>query len=141
MGYQEDLDHAAAEMKTATQELREAEVRVMTLQKRMAALAALLALDKPEAARTVEENWLQSEEAQMWMSAPPRIADQIRRILAATGEVLTVKEIRDELRAVGMDLSKQANPAATIGSVCARLVEQEFAEELHKGGRKAWKKK
>lgn len=140
MGYQEDYERAAAEMKIAAEELRKAEIRVMSLQKRMAALVALIALDKPEAEHNADEKWALTKETQAWMNTSPRIADQIRLMLANSADAMTVKEIRAALRATGMDLSAQANPASTIGSVCGRLVEQGFAEELSKNGRKAWKK-
>ncbi len=139
MSYKQDYDKAAAEMKTALEELRAAEHRVMLLQKRMAALHALMWLDKPESERTGPE--AQSVDFSMKiLHATTRPVDQIRRIFARSEGSLTVKELRQELRQVGCDLSEQANPSGTITAVCTRLEEQGVLKPMKKDGRKAWEK-
>jgi hypothetical protein len=139
MGYKEDYDNAAGEMNSALHELRTAENRVMLLQKRMAALHALIWLDKPEAERTGPE--AESVDLSMRvLHATSRPVDQIRRIFARSDVPLTIKELRKELRQVGCDLSEQANPSGTITAVCARLVEQGVVKPTKKDGRKAWEK-
>lgn len=139
MIYQQEYDKAAAEMKKALQDLQAAEARVLSLQRQMAALHVLMWEGKPEAERTAAEAQM-VEVSMKVIGATRRPADQIRRIFARTAGPLTTNELREELRRVGCDLSKQANPSGTIGAVCARLKEQGVIKLVRKDGRKAWER-
>jgi hypothetical protein len=131
MSYQDDYEKISKEAEAVGRHL-------LSLQRRMAALQVLIAEGKPGARSKDQDSAATVLEA----FTAPRIADRIRGILAASSPAaLTVREIRDELRHAGTDLSKQSNPAGTIGSVCASLVDQGFALAQKKDGRNAWKKR
>jgi hypothetical protein len=133
MNYQKDYDRASLEMKAALEDLRTAESRVVALQRRMAALHVLIVADNPES-----EHAEGVDRSLKVLHATSRPTDRLRRIFALSKGPLTVKELREELRQVGCDLSEQANPSGTIGALCARLVEQGVIRQTKKGGRNAW---
>ncbi len=139
MGYQQEYDKAAAEMKEALRDFQAAEARVLSLQRRMAALHVLMYEGKPESERTPADAEMVKPSMKV-VGATSRPADHLKRIFARTDGPLTTKELRAELRKVGCDLSKQANPSGTIGAVCARLVDQGVIKETKKDGRKAWER-
>jgi|SRR5208282_961744 len=129
MTYQEDYDKAAQEIKEALQELQIAESRVLALQRKMAALTVLISPDGPETDLCLKV-----------LRATKRPVEQLRRIFVRSEGPLTVKELRQELRLVGCDLSQQANPSGTIGALCARLAEQGVVRRTQKAGRIAWER-
>jgi hypothetical protein len=123
--YAEDQKHAMTELEAAIADLKQAEMKVATARQKLAALTILANLGS----------------GQMGEFVKPSIADSIRNILASATDSLTVREIRELLRQRGEDLSQQVNPASTIGSVCARLVDQDFARRVRKGKFWAWVRK
>jgi phosphoglycolate phosphatase-like HAD superfamily hydrolase len=123
--YIADQKHAMAELEAAIAELKQAESKVASARQKLAALTILANLGS----------------GQMGHFVKPSIAESIRDILASATDSLTVREIRELLRQRGEDLAQQVNPASTIGSVCARLVDQGFARRVHKGKFLAWVKK
>ena len=137
MSYQKDYAKAALEMKAALEDLRMAESRAVALQRRMAALHVLIVADNPEWEHATGEDLDFSLKI---LRATSRPSEQLRRIFERSKGSLTVKELREELRQVGCDLSQQANPSGTIGALCARLAEQGFIRRTKKDGRNAWEK-
>ena len=135
MGYQEDYKRAVVEMKAALEDLQTAESRVAILQRRMLALQVLMAGDNPESSVDIG-----MDNALKILRATKRPIDHLRRIFACLEGALTTKELRENLRKVGCDLSRQANPSGTIGALCARLVEQGVIRRTHKAGRIAWQR-
>ena len=103
----------------------------------MAALHVLLWEGKPEAERTTAEERMVDVSVRI-VGATSRPSDHLRRIFAKFDGPLTTKELRQELQKVGCDLSKQANPAGTIGAICDRLNQQGVIKPTTKDGRKAW---
>lgn len=136
MGYAEDYKQAADELRKLYDEMEQLYQKSLPLQKRVAALLDLVALEDPEGVKALTA---QSSHAQAMAHLAPTIANAIRRILAKSDDALTVREIREQLRLAGWNLAEQSNPAATIGSICARLSEQGFAIPRKKDGRHAWK--
>jgi hypothetical protein len=135
MSYLDEYNRAALELKAALEELHSAERRAVALQRRMAALHVIIAQDNPEWERA--QPGLDLDFSLKVMHATSRPADQLRRIFARSEGPLTVKELLSELRPT-CDLSQQANPAGTVGALCARLIEQGVIRRIKKGGRIAW---
>jgi hypothetical protein len=133
MSYQKDYEQAAVEMKAALEDFRLAETRVAALQRRMAALHVLILGDNPPAADTPAGKQLAI--SQKILHATSRPVDQLRRIFARSEGPLTAKELRQELRKVGCDITQQ-----TIGALCARLAEQGAIQRTQKAGKNAWEK-
>jgi hypothetical protein len=145
MGYQQDFDKLKPEMEDAVREFQAAEARVVSLQRRMAALHLLIYEGKPESERSLNSNEARAAAEMARISAlvvgaTSKPADHLRRIFARSKGPLTVKELRQELRHVGCDLAKQANPSGTIGAICARLIEQGVIKPTKKGSLNAWEK-
>jgi hypothetical protein len=148
MSYQKDYEKAAVEMKAALEDLRiakaraaeivqKAESRAVALQRRMAALYVLIVADNPDWEYSTK---LDLDHSQKILRATSRPSEQLRRVFDRSKGPLTIKELREELRKVGCDLTQQANPSGTIGALCARLVEQGVIRLTKKAGRNAWEK-
>jgi hypothetical protein len=89
MSYRNEYERAAKEMKAALADLQTAESRVLTLQRRMAALVVLMAEANPDAVpkRDVDTSL-------RILRATKKPAEHIRRIFESNTGPLTLKEIR-----------------------------------------------
>jgi hypothetical protein len=68
----------------------------------------------------------------------PRVTERVKGLLMASAGPLTCGEIYEQLKQLGITIGAKSNPWALIHGICRRLVEQKFAREVDKDGRKAW---
>jgi len=68
----------------------------------------------------------------------PTVTERVRHLLSVVDGPLTSGEIHEKLKQLGVQLAEKANPWALIHGICRRLVDQGFAREVDKDGRKAW---
>jgi hypothetical protein len=136
VGYESDYRAKAKELQGVYDKIDKLSERALVLSKQLAHLRDLIKLDNPAAIDKITD---QSTYAQFWAHMAPTLANAIRRILAASDEALTIGEIKERLRAAGEELGERSNPAATISSICSRLVDQDQAIAVKKGPRNAWR--
>jgi hypothetical protein len=127
------------EVNEAQQGMEALAFRIFCLNSAIDALAALIHMEDPSS----KADYPRKAGFMKVQPSKIKIADEIRSILWSTApRALSVADLRDELIAAGVDLSKRSNVAATISAVADRLVSQGFAERVkNENGRNAWKSK
>jgi len=128
--YEKDYADTMAEIEAVLRKLD-------ALQTRANALKTLIQADYPHKGKQVVDKDMTPAQALVNV-AEPRVTERVRGILTAWGGPLTCGEIHDRLKLTGMDLHAKSNPWALIHGICRRLVDQSFAREVDKDGRKAW---
>lgn len=126
-----------AALTTALHKREQLDAEIESLFKRKDALETLIQADYPHKGRQVLERNTTVASAIVNL-IQPTVTGKIRSLLALSSVPLTSGEIHEKLKAVGEPLSEKTNPWALIHGICRRLVDQKFAREVDKDGRKAW---
>jgi hypothetical protein len=108
---------------------------IKSLQERVHALETLIRADYPHKGRLVIED---SAASAIVNVLAVTVTERVRGLLMASSVQLTSGEIYERLKQLGENLSAKSNPWALIHGICRRLVDQGFAREVEKDGRKAW---
>lgn len=135
--YEKDYEATTAELETALHKREQIDLEIRSLQERVHALEILIRADYPHKSREVIHADITVESAIVNLIQPP-VTERVRGLLMASKVPLTTGEIREKLAQLGEPLSAKTNPWALIHGICRRLVDQEFAREVEKDGRKAW---
>ncbi len=126
-----------AALDTALRKREQIDVEINRLQARAHALETLISTGYPHKGRIVLDGSTTPASAVVNL-IQPTVTDRVRGLLMASSVPLTSGEINDRLRQLGEVLNQKANPWALIHGICRRLVDQNFAREVAKDGRKAW---
>lgn len=133
--YREAYEAAASELEGLIKEQERIESRILSLRKSMNALAQLITEHEGK-----DKNFMDYAHAHLRELVDTSITADIKRIMTASGEVLTTSDVRDEMNKLGGSMAEQSNPLATINAILNRLHEQGFVRETVKDGRKAWQR-
>ncbi|MFZ3264347.1 MAG: hypothetical protein WA172_10130 [Terriglobales bacterium] len=111
--------------------------KIDSLEQRKGALEILLRDAYPHKGRhVIDEN---TSAAQAIVNVlQPRMTERVKGLLMASSVPLTSGDIHEQLKPLGLVLEAKSNPWALIHGICRRLVDQQFAREVDKDGRKAW---
>ena len=113
--YRRALDAACREWETLTRQRAELDTRIAQLTQSIGTLSRLCGLVP---------------------TVPLGLTDACRMALKAAGHPLTALEVRGQLEAMGMDLSRYANPLAAVHTTLKRLSESgEVVLVSRRGGR------
>jgi hypothetical protein len=135
--YEDDWKEAKDAMDAAVQKRNQLENDIAILHERVTALETLMRSGSTRKGRMVlDQNT--TEVSAVINVIQPRVTEAVKGVLMASREALTSGEIHEKLKLSGWDLSPKSNPWALIHGICRRLVDQQFAREVDKGGRKAW---
>lgn len=118
-------------------EIEELLHKIDALYTRRNALKTLIQADYPHKGRLILDQSTTPVQALVNV-AEPRVTARVRGILTAYHAPLTCGEIHERLKEAGLDLHAKSNPWALIHGICRRLVDQKFAREVEKDGKKAW---
>lgn len=136
--YEADYEETMATMETALRKREKIDAEIDTLQQRIRALETLIQMADPHKDRLVLDQKTAVDPAVV-VVAKMRVTERVRGLLMVANGPLTSGEIQAKLRMFGWNTgSEGSNPWALIHGICRRLVEQGFAKEVVKGGRKAW---
>ena len=135
--YEKDYEETIAALEAALHKRDDIDSRISTLQQRVHALETLIRADYPDKGKLVLRSDTTPASA-MVNVVTPEITELVRRLLAYVRKPLTSGEIYERLQQDGAGLNPKANPWALIHGICRRLVDQGFAQEEDKDGRKAW---
>ena len=133
--YREAYQKAAGELEELLKQEEQIEARILALRKTMNSLATLISQHDGK-----DKDFQEFANAWLRETVDTSLTNDIRRILGASEESFTTSDIREELSKLGGSLAEHKNPLATINALLSRLVEQGFATETLKEGRKAWKR-
>lgn len=127
-----------AAKEAALRKIEQINVEIDGLNERIRALETLIRADYPtQRGKLVLKMDATATEVQVNFMQP-RVTERVRGLLMAAGGPLTCGELHERLRQSGLDLHAKSNPWALIHGICRRLVDQQFAREVDKDGRKAW---
>jgi len=126
-----------AAKEAALRRIEQINVEIDGLDARIGALETLIRADYPHKGKRVLDKGTTPVQALVNV-LQPKVTERVRGLLTAANGPLTCGEIHDELKQLGLDLQPKSNPWALIHGICRRLVDQQFAREVDKGGRKAW---
>jgi hypothetical protein len=136
MSYLEDYELETKKLQELIAEREHLVPQILDAQRRVMALATLLDLHRDDEPMTGMD---------MVGAALKRgrLTDAVRHLLTESGQPLTTKDLVTELRRLGFPMEDHTNPAATVNSIGNRLVEQGFAVEAQRSGKKgkAWVRK
>jgi hypothetical protein len=135
--YEEDYERTMAAIESALHKREQLDTEIHSLEERVRALEVLIRADYPHKGRLVLDQNTTVASALVNV-AQPTLTERVRGLLRASSVPLTSGEIHERLRDLGDDLSPRSNPWALIHGICRRLVDQKFAREVDKDGRKAW---
>ena len=113
------------------------DAEIKAIQARAHALETLIGADYKHKGRIVLDQSTTKAEAIVNLILPGA-TEKVRGLLALKRAPLTTREIHEYLKQLDEPLSEKTNPWALIHGICRRLVEQGFAREVDKDGRKAW---
>lgn len=113
------------------------DIEIKSLEGRKDALQTLIRADWPHGDKHVLDQKTTPASAMVNL-IEPTITVRVRGLLTAYREPMTSGEILEKLQSPTFKLGEKANPWALIHGICRRLVEQGFAREVGKDGRKAW---
>ena len=133
MSYLEDYELETKKLQELIAERERLVPQILDAQRRVMALATLLDLHRDDEPMTGMD---------MVGAALKRgrLTDAVRHLLTESGQPLTTKDLVTELRRLGFPMEDHTNPAATVNAIGNRLVEQGFAVEAERSGKKgkAW---
>jgi hypothetical protein len=133
-GYQGDYAEATAALEAALRKREQIDAEIDSLQERIRALETLIRIAYP-----VKDQRPTRVDPAVVVVTDMKVTERVRGLLMAASGPLTSGDIQAELRRLGWNVkSEGSNPWALIHGICRRLVEQGFAKEVNKGGRKAW---
>ena len=135
--YEKDYEETMAAKEAALRKAEQINFEINVLDERIRALETLIRADNPHKGRLVLDQHTTVAQALVNV-LQPKATDQVRGLLMATSGPLTSGEIHEKLKLLGVDIGEKANPWALIHGICRRLVDQGFAREVEKDGRKAW---
>jgi|SRR5579859_6825955 len=135
--YEHDYEDTAAALDKALQSREQIDLEIKSLQERIQALETLIRGDYPHKGREVLTADMSPASAIVNL-IQPTLTERVRGLLMASKTPLSSGEIREKLAQLGEPLREQTNPWALIHGICRRLVDQGFAREGEKDGRKAW---
>ena len=124
-------------LQAAMQKREQIDVEIASLLDRKDALETLIRAAYPHKGRHVLDQNMSPASAVVNV-AQPRVTEAVKGILMASKEPLTSAEIHERLPQFGWNLDAKSNPWALIHGIGRRLVDQQFAREVEKDGRKAW---
>jgi trehalose-6-phosphate synthase len=140
-GYEEDYEETVAALNAAIVRRDRLDDEISSLDERVKALETLIGKDYPYKGRLVLDQNMSPASADVNV-AKPQITERVKGILTAANGPLTSGEIVEELKHFGWNVAPKdnpkSNPWALIHGICRRLVDQRFAREAGKDGRKAW---
>ncbi|MGA8622463.1 MAG: hypothetical protein WB660_28570 [Candidatus Sulfotelmatobacter sp.] len=135
--YEADYEATMTALQAAIQKRDQIDGEIASLSDRKEALETLIRAAYPHKGRLVLDENMSSVSA-VANVAQPRVTEAVKGILMASKEPLTSAEIHERLPQFGWKLDPKSNPWALIHGIGRRLVDQQFAREVEKGGRKAW---
>jgi hypothetical protein len=135
--YEKDYEETMAALETALHKRDKIDVEIQSLGERVKALETLIRADYPHKGRHVIDQNTTPAQAIVNL-IQPTVTERVRGLLIAANVPLTSAEIYEKLKQVGETLNPKTNPWALIHGICRRLVDQQFAREVEKDGRKAW---
>jgi hypothetical protein len=135
--YEADYEATMTALQGALKKREEIDGEIASLMERKEALETLIRAAYPDKGRLVLDQTSSTASATVNV-AQPRITEAVKGILMASKEPLTSAEIHARLPQLGWKLDPKSNPWALIHGIGRRLVDQQFAREVDKGGRKAW---
>jgi hypothetical protein len=135
--YEHDYQVKMAALERALHKREQLDLEIKSLQEQVSALETLIRAAYPHKGQLVLDQNTTPAQALVNV-AEPQITARVRGLLMASKDPLTSGEIHEKLRGLGWDLREKSNPWALIHGICRRLVDQKFAQEVDKGGRKAW---
>jgi hypothetical protein len=135
--YEQDYEETMEAMQAALRKRDQIDTQIQTLQKRIEALEVLIREDYPHKRKLVLDQNTTPMQAVVNV-LQPQITEMVRNLFKLTGAPLTSGEIYDKLQQFGAGLGSRSNPWALIHGICRRLVDQGFAKEVDKNGKKAW---
>ena len=132
--YEGDYEEATAALDAALRKREQIDAEIDSLQEQIRALETLVRIAYPHKDRLSIK-----VDPAVVLVTNMRVTERVRGLLMASNAPLTSGEIQEKLRQLGWDAKSQgSNPWALIHGICRRLVEQGFAKEVDKAGRKAW---
>lgn len=135
--YEKDYEDTVAAYEALAHKQDQIATEMAALIERMRALETLIGGAYPNKGRIVLDKSTTAASARVNV-VQPRVTEAVKGVLMASREALTSGEIHEKLRLSGWDLAPKSNPWALIHGICRRLVDQQFAREVDKDGRKAW---
>ena len=135
--YEQDYEATSTALEAALHKRDQIDIEIKSLQERIHALETLIRADYPHKGRIVIDGNTTPAQAIVNL-IQPTVTERVRGLLMASKVPLTSGEINDQLARLGENLSARSNPWALIHGICRRLVDQQFAREVEKDGRKAW---
>jgi hypothetical protein len=135
--YEKDYEDTMSALTAALQKRDRLDEEIQRLLTRKDALEKLIESDYPYKGEYVLFEG-QSPASALVNLVQPTVTQRVRGILTASKYPLTSGEINEQLKNLGEVLNERANPWALIHGICRRLVDQGFAAEVEKDGRKAW---
>jgi hypothetical protein len=135
--YEKDYEATMTALDTAVRKRDQLDTEIASLTERKEALETLIRAAYPHKGRLILDQQTSGASAMVNVSQP-KVTEAVKGILMASKEPLTSAEINERLPQFGWKLDPKANPWALIHGIGRRLVDQQFAREVDKGGRKAW---
>jgi hypothetical protein len=135
--YEADYESTMTALQAAIEKREQIDAEIASLSERKEALETLIRAAYPHKGRLVLDQNISSAPARVNV-IQPRVTEAVKGILMASKEPLTSAEIHERLPQFGWTMDPKANPWALIHGIGRRLVDQQFAREVDKGGRKAW---
>jgi hypothetical protein len=142
--YERDHEDTLAALQKAIQKREQIDVEIEALNRRLQALETLIETGPMSAkisGKTTVTGTLTAAATpaqDFVIRLRPQVTERVRGLLYAASGALTSGDIYEELKRLGTPLQEKSNPWALIHGICRRLVEQGFAREVEKDGRKAW---
>jgi hypothetical protein len=132
--YEGDHEETTAALEALLRKREQIDAEIESLQERLRALETLIRISYPDKDRLPAK-----VDPAVVVVTNMKVTEKVRGLLMASNGPLTSGEIQEKLGQLGWDAKSQgSNPWALIHGICRRLVEQGFAKEVDKGGRKAW---
>jgi hypothetical protein len=135
--YETDYEATMSTLEKALHKREQLDDEIKSLEERARALETLIRADYPHKDRFVIDHNT-TPASTIVNLIQPTVTARVRGLLTASKAPLTSGEIYEKLKDLGETLNPKANPWALIHGICRRLVDQQFAREVDKGGRKAW---
>jgi hypothetical protein len=139
-GYETDYQEALKALGDAMQTREKLDEKIESLHTRISALETLIQMDDRHKGKLIVDQQTTPAEANVNF-VKPQVTQAVRGLLSAAKVPLTSAEIVAGLRRLGWTLGPDGQPLALVFGICRRLVDQEFAEKVDKGGKWAWAKR
>jgi hypothetical protein len=132
--YEGDYKETTAALEALLRKREQIDAEIECFEERLRALETLIRISYPDKDRLPAK-----VDPAVLIVTNMKVTERVRGLLMAANGPLTSGEIQEKLRLLGWDAKSQgSNPWALIHGICRRLVEQGFAKEMDKAGRKSW---